>query len=145
MTVASLSDYLVSTQRHCCEIVCQQSVQQNEASVILVRNARRRYAVAVGGSSNAAAAFGVRTVLRPAGLCILRPPKAAIPRNVNLREGRKTVSVESEHRIVWTPNEAVEKVVNPSSVCSFTAALVWRNGAQGNSDRQRSMVVESSA
>lgn len=32
-----------------------------------------------------------------------------------------------------------------SSVCSFTAALVERNGAQGNSDRHRSIVVPSSA
>jgi hypothetical protein len=31
------------------------------------------------------------------------------------------------------------------SVCSFIAALVLRNGAQGNSDRHKSMVVESSA
>jgi hypothetical protein len=32
-----------------------------------------------------------------------------------------------------------------SSVCSFTAALVVRNGAQGKTKRQRSMVVASSA
>jgi len=32
-----------------------------------------------------------------------------------------------------------------SSVCSFTAALVVRNGAHGNSDRDRSRVVESRA
>ena len=32
-----------------------------------------------------------------------------------------------------------------SRVWSLTAALVLRNGAQGNSDRHRSMVEESSA
>lgn len=32
-----------------------------------------------------------------------------------------------------------------SSVCILTAALVVRNGAQGNTDRHRSIVVESSA
>ena len=32
-----------------------------------------------------------------------------------------------------------------SKVWSLTAALVLRNGAQGNSDRHRSMVEESSA
>ncbi len=32
-----------------------------------------------------------------------------------------------------------------SSVWIFTAALCWRNLAQGNSERQRSMVVESKA
>jgi len=32
-----------------------------------------------------------------------------------------------------------------SSVCNFTAALVERNGAHGNIDRHRSMVVASRA
>src|ERR1035437_7315435 len=32
-----------------------------------------------------------------------------------------------------------------SSVCIFTAPLCWRNFAHGNRERQRSMVVESSA
>ena len=32
-----------------------------------------------------------------------------------------------------------------SSVCILTVALCWRNRAHGNSERQRSMVVESSA
>src|SRR6476661_492425 len=47
------------------------------------------------------------------------------------------------------PSEMWMKVgIDPrrsSSVCNFTAALVERNGAHGNIDRHRSMVVASRA
>ena len=71
-------------------------------------------------------------------------------------EGRKEVlglwSAPTEGAKFWLSvvtelkNRGVKDTLRKSSnVCSFTADLVVRNNAQGNSDRHRSMVVESRA
>jgi len=49
------------------------------------------------------------------------------------------------HLAITDVEEGRNVAAQISSVCSLTAALAKRNGAHGNTDRQRSMVVVSSA
>ena len=56
--------------------------------------------------------------------------------------------IENVHIVELAVADVQEVGILPrksSSVCSFTAALVERNGAHGNSVKHRSMVVESRA
>jgi hypothetical protein len=53
--------------------------------------------------------------------------------------------VDVVHLAVGDVDEGGDRPRRSSSVCNFTAALVERNGAHGNIDRHRSMVVASRA